>query len=159
MLSLSAIFVSGAQQSRSSTIHLNSDVVYLDIVSSCRIINNPLCGNSITLWARTDILSRFSRLPRLSLAQEANSRFDHLRVSRCIFMAVRADSRLRVKKAYIDRSKSHTHRENDDYLPFSFYHDSQIIPYFKPSEGFMYEYISDLRGGDEARITWEEVGV
>ena len=42
MLSLSAIFVYGAQQSRSSTIDLNSDVVYPDIVSSYRIINNPL---------------------------------------------------------------------------------------------------------------------
>ncbi len=82
MLSLSATFVYGARQLRSSTINVNSDVVYSEIVSSYRIIKKILCLDSITPWARTDIPSRFSIPLQLSLAREASSMFNDLQVSR-----------------------------------------------------------------------------
>ena len=75
----------------SSTVNVNSDVVYPEIISSFRIIKRVYL-NSVTPWAHIDIPSHSSIPLRLLFVQEANSVFNNLQVSRCTSMAVRADS-------------------------------------------------------------------
>lgn len=51
-----------------------------------------------------------------------------------------------------------THRKHNHNFPLPFDYHRKVIPHLEPSEGLVYEYISDLRRRYEARVAGEEVG-